>query len=142
MTLKGAVTLRPVRTPCAEIVQIPSVAIDGLKFTVNNREYEVTPLPPYLVPITSAIRLLSDADVKSVEEAKKNSEEIKILLSQIMAECVTPKPDPRDIVELYLACVDLIAIRHKEVDRLFFPSPAPPQADSTGSGPKTESTTN
>jgi len=101
-----------------------------LRVTVNSRNYDVYPLPPYLVPISTAISELTKKEVKTTEEAKKNSEEIKRLLEILMKECVEPQPDPKDIVELYRYAVNLVSKAFDDVDKIFFPSSGQPQGSA------------
>lgn len=92
-----------------------------MKVVVNSRNYDVYPIPPYLVPISSAISQLTKKDVENSEEAEKNSKEIRRLLNVIMTECVEPTPQSRDIVELYRYTVDLVTKAFDDVDAIFFP---------------------
>jgi len=108
-----------------------------LKVTVNSRNYEVAPLPPYAAPFASMIAKLGSEEVATIDDARKRSAEIKELLQEIMKECVSPEPNPQDVTELYRYISGLTAKSLSEVDKIFFPNTPPVQADTKRSGGST-----
>jgi hypothetical protein len=72
-----------------------------LKKTVEGVEYEVSPVPPSYAPYQSLIDSLLQKDLKSAEEAIKDSEELEKCIDKVLVVTVNPVPPKKHQLVLY-----------------------------------------
>lgn len=78
-----------------------------MKQTIDGIEYNLIPQPPYLSPFTRRAAQLLKNEPQSLEEAQRNSEEIKQCMEKIFAETVKPQPKIEHYVQVFNAINEL-----------------------------------
>lgn len=72
-----------------------------MKKKIEDVEYEIIPIPPYLSPYSTRISELLKKTPQSVEDASEISGEIKEAMDKLFAETVTPKPERKHRTQVF-----------------------------------------
>jgi len=72
-----------------------------MKITVNNRQYNILPIPIEFTPHTTFFAELLMRQPKTVEEANQISKEIAQIVTIVLAQIVKPQPSEEDKTELW-----------------------------------------
>lgn len=74
-----------------------------MKLKIDDVEYSLIPIPPYASPYATLIGELLKKKAVTVEEAEKNSGEIKRAMEKLFSETVTPEPKPEHHIQVFNA---------------------------------------
>ena len=97
------------------------------KIKVNEREYEVTPMPPFLMPAMTFFDNTAMKNSSNMDEVAKNMEDVKQVMEKVFAQCVKPPTVvPEDALEVFRSVVNYTGQVIDRVNKQFFPEKQPP----------------
>lgn len=78
-----------------------------MKKKIEDTEYNIIPIPPYLSPFNARISELLQKKFTSFQDAEETSKEINQHMEKLLSETVTPKPNKEHQTAVYNALIDL-----------------------------------
>jgi hypothetical protein len=105
---------------------------------INGRKYKVKVLPLDMAPYTSLYAELTKRKPKDLAEAEDIREQLKGVISKVLAEVVTPAPQNEDQILLFSFATAQTARVIDEQTKLFRESSAIASEKSSVPGDKTE----
>jgi hypothetical protein len=95
-----------------------------LKLKLDDDEYTVSAIPPWLCHYASLIAELQKAKPSSIEELEKNRKDLQVCIGRILEETVEPEPAKAHVAKLWGIINNLTSRSYKEADE-FFPAQEP-----------------
>jgi hypothetical protein len=87
-----------------------------VKKKIDNTEYEIIPIPPYLSPYNARISELLQTKSKNFQEAEEISKEIKQHMEKLLSETVKPNPPIEHQTAVYNALIDITNATIKQAE--------------------------
>jgi hypothetical protein len=105
-----------------------------MKLKLDDVEYTVSAIPPWLCHFTSLIAELQKAKPTSIEELDKNRKDLQVCIGRIFEETVEPAPAKAHVAKLWGIINNLTSRSYQEADE-FFPAQKPrPNPESSVPG--------
>jgi len=95
-----------------------------LKIKLEDVEYTVSAIPPWLCHYASIVAELQKAKPTSNEELEKNRKDLQVTISRILEETIEPAPAKAHVAKLWGIINNLTSRSYQEADE-FFPAQKP-----------------
>ena len=102
-----------------------------MKIKLDDVEYVVSAIPPWLCHYASLVAELQKAKPQSIEQLDKNRKDLQVCIGRILEETVEPAPAKGHVAKLWGIINNLTTRSYQEADE-FFPAQKPqPNPEST-----------